>query len=97
MSQTFKQPPSKLLQLDDPYVAFCLDEACFLWGRHVEHELDLAARDPKDLNRKEYRNATSRRTRTFEKLMNEEAESQPEKTRPGRYRDPATMFSSKRK
>lgn len=84
------------MHLDDPYVAFCLDEACYVWGRHVEYELDLASRDPKDLSRKEYKQATARRTRTFDSLMNGEAESKPVPQK-GRFKDPATMFSSKQK
>lgn len=28
LSTLYKTPPSKLLEIDDPYVAYCLDETC---------------------------------------------------------------------
>lgn len=95
MSQKFNQRPSSLLQLDDPYVAYCVDEVCFVWGTHVEYELELASRDPKDLTRKEYKQATARRTRTFTQLMDGEAEAKPVPRR-SQFKDPATLFSSKK-
>jgi hypothetical protein len=94
MSTKFNQKPSNLLSLDDPYVAYCFDEACYMWGHYVDYELDVASRDPKELNRKEYKSATARRTRTFERLMDgEQMEAKPVSR--SQYRDPATMFSTK--
>ena len=96
MSLKFNQRPSNLLSLgDDPYAAYCLDEACFAWGTHVDMELELAARDPKDLTKKEYRSAVGRRTRVFDKLMHGELEAEVTTISPKRFRDPAGMFSGK--
>jgi hypothetical protein len=96
MSKKFSQKPSSLLWLADPYVAYCIDEACYMWGHYVDYELDVAARDPKELNKKEIKSATARRTRTFERLMEgEQAESRPVSVSRTQFRDPATMFSKK--
>lgn len=45
MAKAYNQRPSNLLGvLDDEYTAFCLDEATWLWGSHVEGELQEATR-----------------------------------------------------
>lgn len=33
---------------DDPYVAYCLDEATWMWGRYVEQKLSESKKDAKN-------------------------------------------------
>lgn len=40
--------PSNLVGLTDPYEAYCLDEATYMWGRYVKNELEIARSKIKD-------------------------------------------------
>lgn len=45
VAKAYNQRPSDLLGvIDDEYTAFCLDEATWLWGSHVEGQLSEATR-----------------------------------------------------
>ena len=39
MAKQFQCRPSSLLAIEDPYVAWCFDEAAYRWGSHVETQL----------------------------------------------------------
>lgn len=39
-AQSLGVRPSKLLDIEDPYVAFCFDQAAGYLGSHIELELD---------------------------------------------------------
>lgn len=103
MAEQYRKRPSELLGLsDDPYSAYCLDEACYLWGAHVETELEMASRDPKDLNRKEVKSAQNRRQLVYRRLMEGVEAGGPtassveeKKTTSGRFRDPALLVGKK--
>lgn len=36
MANKYRERPSKLIDLQDPYEAFCFDEACFFITRKIE-------------------------------------------------------------
>lgn len=38
-AKAWRVTPSSLLGVEDAYVSFCLNEACFEWGVHVESKL----------------------------------------------------------
>lgn len=40
MSKLWKVRPSEIVGLDDPYVAYCLDEAIMYAGNYIEQQLD---------------------------------------------------------
>jgi hypothetical protein len=48
MSRKFHCRPSQLLSIDDPYSAWCLDEAVYQFGVHVDSELERVGSDVKD-------------------------------------------------
>lgn len=39
-AKTWGCRPSELYDIEDPYVAFCFDQAVAAWGNHVVTELD---------------------------------------------------------
>jgi len=42
-----------MLAISDPYVAYCLDEACHAWGSFIESELnDVDGKDAKAIHAK---------------------------------------------
>ena len=110
MAKEYGCLPSQLLRLDeanDPYTAFCFDEACHMWGSFVESELDQAGSQCKDSSQ-----INSYRLRRYEQLMYQQDESQQEQSQPtpvvkpvvllnednkpnrsprGRFRDPASI------
>lgn len=67
--------------VDDPYVAYCLDQAVGHFGRTLQGELDSV--DAKDAADGEYK-----RRRILEKYLGEE-----DKPSRGMFADPATMFT----
>lgn len=42
MAQRYRVRPSELISVDEPYAAFCFDDACSLWGLHVERRVQEA-------------------------------------------------------
>lgn len=81
---------------NDPYVAFCFDEAAYLWGQYVDGELDLASRDPKELKKSKMGAAMKRREQVMKQLMSDpKNEKEPARQTPSQFRDPALMFSGK--
>lgn len=37
MARDYRKRPSDLLHIDDPYTAYCLDEACFLISTRIQN------------------------------------------------------------
>lgn len=37
MGHVYRKRPSELLAIDDPYTAYCLDEACALIVQHMQN------------------------------------------------------------
>lgn len=84
MAEQFQTTPSSLLGLDDPYTRYCLDEAVYIWGRHVENELAKATEGAKtDESRKRKYN------QAWNKIFNQEKEPGAEQ----QFRDPFDMMA----
>lgn len=62
MAKAYNQRPSSYLDIADPYLAFCLDEACFEWGAYIDSELDLVEGNSTA-------EITQKRERIFRRLM----------------------------
>jgi hypothetical protein len=52
MSKEYHQRPSQFLGLDDPYPAWCLDEAVYRFGTALETKMNEAENSVKDLEAK---------------------------------------------
>lgn len=53
MAQTVNVRPSEFLGIEDPYVAYCCDEAVIAFGLGVETQVDaVEAKNDKELSRK---------------------------------------------
>lgn len=89
MSVEYSSRPSELVGLsDDPYAAWCLDEATFLWGRHVEGSMDEASAKAKSSHQKH-----QARLRVLQNLLTPKPIEEEEAEAPkGRFRDPAAMM-----
>lgn len=48
LAKTYKARPSDLVDVSDKLNAFYLDRAVFMFGTHVESEMEKAASDAKD-------------------------------------------------
>lgn len=70
----------------DPYVAFCIDEAVWMWGRHVEFSLEEATEGTKTKAQ-----ASGKKQMVIARLFNEVSE-EGEKKGPSGFRDPAMMI-----
>lgn len=80
--------PSELLALsDDPYLAYCFDQATVFWGQYVESELDKVSHKP---TKEEIQSKAAREKRLTELL---ELEDKPQAEQTGRFMDPAALFS----
>lgn len=80
MAKEYRTLPSELLRIADPYTGWCIDEAVFEWGSHVESELKEAARSGKD--EKSSERAVKQAWRNLFGDEEEEAKTG------GRFRDP---------
>lgn len=102
MAKEFQTLPSQLLSIDDPYAAWCFNEACFMWGVYVESELHQAGRDTKDRKgNKEHERALNKRKLRMTALMTEptkpeeEGKAHPTPAPKKRFKDPADLFKKK--
>ena len=101
MSRKLRCRPSQLVNIYDPYAAYCLDEATYIWGTHVEIELENSTRDKKE--NKEAKKAIEKRQNRFQALMVEDEEVDPSKpqikspTSRKRFKDPADLFKGNNK
>lgn len=96
MARTYRCRPSQLIDIGDPYAAYCFDEACYAWGAHVETELAKASSGAK--NEKE---AAAKRSRQYQLLMTDLPEPDEDKSdkpkskpkpKPKQFKDPADLF-----
>lgn len=96
--------PSELVGLDprprhgDPFTAYCLDEAVWMWGQHVENELEKAREGGKTAKQ-----SANKMKMRFKSLMAEreddtEAEVDPDfpkhlprQAAPKKFRDPMSL------
>lgn len=91
MSQQYKTTPSSLLGIDDDYIAWCLNEAVYIFSNHVEskmHEAEARAKGEKQ--------KSAARQRILQMMLKDDTPGE-EGPRPGTFRDPASGFSGKRK
>lgn len=107
-SKQFQNRPSELIGINpitDPYTAYCFDEACFMWGRYVEGELDKSQRGAK--NDQQARGKLEMRFRTLMREEEEDGEVEDEhknfpkhlhrQPAPARFRDPMSLKSLEKK
>jgi len=80
MAKEWSKPPAELIgATNDPWVAWCVNEAVFMFGRHVEHSMDEAEKaQTKPAQRSAARN------RALQIAIGGEVSK-------GRFRDPAEM------
>ena len=52
LSREARVAPSELMHIEDPYVAYCFDEAVLTWGSHVLSEVREAGEDKKTSKQK---------------------------------------------
>jgi hypothetical protein len=71
--------PSSLLDVDDTYVAYCLDEAVTTWGTFIETELSKIEEKTKEATE-------AKMQRRLRQVL-----GQPDEVK-GSFRDPAALF-----
>lgn len=93
MAQEFRTRPSVLLGLDeDPYYAWCFDEATWSFGAMLEAEMSEAERGKtQDTER-----AMARQS-VLNRMLAPTEEEERREGKQKRFADPATMFKSKGK
>lgn len=92
MAERFRSRPSALvgLQSESEYLAYCFDEAVYVFGTVVDAELNKAEKGAKG-----EKQAAGKRLSALNRMLNEgaavdkEAEEAPKPT--GRFRDPASL------
>jgi hypothetical protein len=90
MSKEWKERPSNLLGLsDDSYISYCVDEAVFMFGRHVENAMHEAEEATK--NAKQKGAARQRALTTILNSAPDKGEGAPSPDTK-QFRDPASMF-----
>lgn len=82
-----------MVGIDDPYIAFCLDQAVYTWGRYVDYELHEATHKTAGPKSKPPTPAQqrSRHALAMKRLMGEHKSD--EAKAPGKFRDPAALVS----
>lgn len=71
-------------QSDDPYAAFCIDEAVLIWGQQVESVMEEAASESHDP-----RFRANARQNAFSRMM----QNEDEPVAKGRFADPAALIN----
>lgn len=56
MAKEYNKRPSEILFIDDPYTAFCLDEACIEFFNNWNHEKNKWSTPPKWVEEKQKKN-----------------------------------------
>lgn len=93
MSEAYSSRPSEILHIEDPYTAWCIDEATFMWGNHVEGSLNDASNKAKSDSQKH-----AARLRVLTNLLSsKDTEGEAEAPAKGKFRDPASMIAAKKK
>lgn len=85
MAKEYNSLPSDLLHIKDPFTAWCLNDAVYSWGTHVEATLKEAVKDAK--NDKE---AKSKHTLAWNKLFGDEAAEGSAEAK--RFKDPLSVM-----
>lgn len=80
-SKTWNCRPSDLVAIEDPYVAYCFDQAVGHIGRSIEAELDK-------VESKSVAEGEQKRKIVLERFLGD-----PEKPSKGLYADPAAMMT----
>lgn len=81
-AQSWRVRPSQLLDIDDSYVAYCLDQAINYWGKTIENDLDkVEGKNDKDTENK--------RKAVLNGYLYPSPSGEASK---GRFADPALMF-----
>ena len=81
-SQAFHTRPSTLLNIEDEYPAWCLDQAVRYFGTALENEMDEAS-----ANEKKAEKAKAARQRVLDRVLF------PGETPKKRYADPGAKFA----
>lgn len=81
-AKTWNCRPSDLLDIEDGYVAYCLDQAVGYFGRHLEAELEKAGSGAKNDQEAEWKR----------KLVMDRYMSDNDKPQRGLFADPAAMM-----
>jgi hypothetical protein len=95
MAKEWKERPSSLLGVSgDSYLSYCLDEAVFMFGRHVENEMNAAEEAAQGKRAAAARQmALTNILRGGEHGRPSSAQEQDEVGPKQGFRDPASMFS----
>lgn len=86
MANQFRQRPSALVGVSDPYAAYCFDEAVYYFGTHVESELRRVSDGKKPEEAKRQRQAI------LTQLLTDPPEVQADGGPPSQY-DPTDPLS----
>lgn len=81
-SKTWSCRPSDLLNIEDDYVAYCLDQAVGHFGRALENELEKAGSGAKTDDEAQWKR----------KLVLDRFIGEDKKPQRGTFADPAAMF-----
>ncbi len=73
---------------DDPYAAFCLDEACMLWGRAVEETMESESANSDSPSFK-----ANARQRAFMRMMGQSEETTNSASGERKFKDPSALFN----
>lgn len=87
MSVEWREKPSSLLHLEDPYQAWCLDEATWMFGNHVEHLMNQAEQGQDKPAQKQ-----AARQRALTAALKEPGTATTKAPPKGQFRDPAAMI-----
>lgn len=79
MAEQYNSRPSTLVNIIDPYLAWCFDETLFVWHSFVQEQLDKITHDKPE---EEMR----RRTQRLHEVLGVEPKASG-------FRDPAATFS----
>lgn len=82
-AKQWKVRPSQLLDIEDAYVAYCLDEAIGYFGSQLEFELDKASSGKES---KGERSAKMKRQSVLDRVLG------PPKKETARFADPAALM-----
>jgi hypothetical protein len=82
-AKTWGTTPASLLNIEDPYIAFCLNQAVGYWGMTIESALD-------EVDGKNSKEIAIKRKAVLRKWLYPDSADKPQ---PGQFADPALMFS----
>lgn len=96
MAEKYRQLPSSLLRLDDPYTAWCVDEAITMFKARVDAAVDAAGeRAPKS---NDHKMEEAVRQAELDKLIKYNPDAHKEESTPAqrKFADPAAMVRASR-